>query len=113
MNKNVKGQQALAFVRQRHGLPGGDLDRIKRQQVFLSAVFRKLYDQGTIGNPLRIQRLLGAISKSMLMDSRAGQESAATGGSTAEPDRRQPQLRSDPAAARKPDHRRRRIGVAA
>ena len=33
----IKGTQALAFVRQRHGLPHGDLDRIKRQQYFLSA----------------------------------------------------------------------------
>jgi len=68
INKNVQGQQALAFVRQRHGLPGGDLDRIKRQQVFLSAVFGKLYSQGTVTNPLRIEHLLKAISSSLSMD---------------------------------------------
>ncbi len=34
--------QALAFVRQRHGLENGDLDRTHRQQAFLSAVMRQL-----------------------------------------------------------------------
>ena len=38
----IKGAQALAFVRQRHGLPHGDLDRIKRQQYFLRAAFDKI-----------------------------------------------------------------------
>ncbi len=68
INKDVQGQQALAFVRQRHGLPNGDLDRIKRQQVFLSAVFKKLYSKGVISNPLRVQGLLRAVAKSLSMD---------------------------------------------
>ena len=38
--QTVVGNQALAFVRQRHGLPNGDIDRIKRQQQFLGSVFR-------------------------------------------------------------------------
>ncbi|MFJ5991177.1 LCP family protein [Lentzea sp. NPDC092896] len=31
----LQGEWALAFLRQRHGLPHGDLDRAKRQQMFL------------------------------------------------------------------------------
>ncbi|MEV5721619.1 LCP family protein, partial [Amycolatopsis mediterranei] len=31
--QTVSGKEALSFVRQRHGLPDGDLDRVKRQQV--------------------------------------------------------------------------------
>ncbi|MFJ8963897.1 LCP family protein [Lentzea sp. NPDC102401] len=31
----LQGDRALAFLRQRHGLPNGDLDRAKRQQMFL------------------------------------------------------------------------------
>jgi LCP family protein required for cell wall assembly len=48
----IKGTQALAFVRQRYGLPNGvdDLDRIQRQQYFLSAVFRKLSSAGVLLN---------------------------------------------------------------
>ncbi|HEX2902136.1 MAG TPA: LCP family protein [Jatrophihabitans sp.] len=67
-NNTIKGLQALAFVRQRHGLPGGDLDRIKRQQYFLSAVFRKLTSSGTLLNPLKLQNLLKAITSSLTMD---------------------------------------------
>jgi LCP family protein required for cell wall assembly len=40
----VTGDAALGFVRQRHGLPKGDLDRIKRAQVFLQGVMSKLGD---------------------------------------------------------------------
>ena len=33
---------ALAFVRQRHGLDGGDLDRIARQQAFIAGLTQRL-----------------------------------------------------------------------
>ena len=65
---NIQGLQALAFVRQRHGLPNGDLDRIKRQQYFLSAVFRKMISGGTLLNPIKLQNLLKAVTSSLTMD---------------------------------------------
>nr|WP_052479147.1 LCP family protein [Kibdelosporangium sp. MJ126-NF4]CTQ89412.1 Cell envelope-associated transcriptional attenuator LytR-CpsA-Psr, subfamily A1 (as in PMID19099556) [Kibdelosporangium sp. MJ126-NF4] len=40
--QTISGEQALAFVRQRHDLPNGDLDRITRQQAFLRALVAKL-----------------------------------------------------------------------
>jgi LCP family protein required for cell wall assembly len=64
----IKGTQALAFVRQRYNLPHGDLDRIKRQQYFLSAVFRKMSSTGTLLNPLKLRNLLKAVSSSLQMD---------------------------------------------
>ncbi len=64
----IQGKQALAFVRQRYGLPNGDLDRIKRQQYFLSAVFRKLSTAGVLLNPLKLQKLLTAVTQSLQMD---------------------------------------------
>lgn len=64
----IKGKQALAFVRQRHGLPRGDLDRIARQQYFLGAVFRKVSSAGTIVNPFKLNDLLSAVSSSLLKD---------------------------------------------
>jgi len=66
--QTIKGKQALAFVRQRHGLPHGDLDRIVRQQYFLSALFRKMKSAGVIGNPIKLSRLLGDIGSSVRMD---------------------------------------------
>jgi anionic cell wall polymer biosynthesis LytR-Cps2A-Psr (LCP) family protein len=35
--QTLEGPAALAFVRQRHGLPRGDLDRVVRQQAFLAS----------------------------------------------------------------------------
>jgi LCP family protein required for cell wall assembly len=64
----IKGTQALAFVRQRYGLRNGDLDRIKRQQYFLSAVFRKMSTAGTLLNPRKLNNLLKAVSSSLQMD---------------------------------------------
>jgi LCP family protein required for cell wall assembly len=64
----IKGAQALAFVRQRHGLPHGDLDRIKRQQYFLAAAFDKIESAGILLNPLKLHKLLKAIGSSLLID---------------------------------------------
>jgi LCP family protein required for cell wall assembly len=64
----IKGAQALAFVRQRHGLPHGDLDRIRRQQYFLSAAFRKVASAGVLLNPFKLHSLLTAVSSSLLTD---------------------------------------------
>jgi LCP family protein required for cell wall assembly len=51
----VKGPQALAFVRQRKGLPRGDIDRIARQQQFLAAMLRRATSRGIL---LRLDRVL-------------------------------------------------------
>jgi LCP family protein required for cell wall assembly len=65
----IEGTQALAFVRQRHGLALSDLDRVKRQQYFLTASFRKITTAGVLLNPFKLQRLLNAVSSSLYMDS--------------------------------------------
>ncbi len=64
----IQGTQALAFVRQRDGLPLGDLDRIKRQQYFIKSVFHKLTGSGALLNPFTVQSLLNAVSSSLLTD---------------------------------------------
>jgi LCP family protein required for cell wall assembly len=64
----IEGKQALAFVRQRHGLPRGDLDRIARQQYFLAATFRKIKSAGVIANPIKLKRLVDAVGSSLRMD---------------------------------------------
>jgi LCP family protein required for cell wall assembly len=65
----VTGTQALAFVRQRHGLPGGDLDRITRQQVFLASAVNRVLSAGTLVNPFALDRLTGVIARSVTLDS--------------------------------------------
>jgi LCP family protein required for cell wall assembly len=64
----IEGTQALAFVRQRHGLPGGDLDRVRRQQYFIGAVFRKIESAGVLLNPVALTRLLDSVTKVLSTD---------------------------------------------
>ncbi|ONH32273.1 LCP family protein [Pseudofrankia asymbiotica] len=65
---HIDGEQALAFVRQRHGLPNGDFDRIHRQQQFIGAVFEKATSTGVLANPARLEGLLQAALSSLTVD---------------------------------------------
>ncbi len=64
----VNGFQALAFVRQRYGLPNGDLDRIKRQQAFIASITRKVLSSGTLLDPFKLNNFLNAATKSVQVD---------------------------------------------
>jgi hypothetical protein len=64
----LNAKQALSFVRQRHGLPRGDLDREVRQQYFLSAELHKVLSAGTLLNPVKQQHLLSAVSSALETD---------------------------------------------
>jgi LCP family protein required for cell wall assembly len=66
--QTVAGQSAVAFVRQRHGLPNGDIDRIKRQQQFLGSVFRAASQTGVLFNPVAITHLLTALRDALTLD---------------------------------------------
>ena len=59
---------ALAFVRQRHGLPEGDLSRIRRQQVFLAAVAAKILSGGTLTDPAKLGGLIKVVHQSVVLD---------------------------------------------
>ena len=64
----LNAQQALSFVRQRHGLPRGDLDRVVRQQYFLSVEAHKFLSAGTLLNPGKLTQVLDAVSGSLETD---------------------------------------------
>ncbi|MFC0113696.1 LCP family protein [Kibdelosporangium aridum] len=66
--QEVSGVQALQFVRQRHGLPNGDLDRIVRQQVFMKSMATKVLSAGTLTDQSKLDKLLVAIKKSVVLD---------------------------------------------
>lgn len=65
---HVDGEDALAYVRQRAGLPGGDFDRIKRQQSFLRALSRKVLRTQTFVNPPRLYDVLDSVTRSLAVD---------------------------------------------
>jgi LCP family protein required for cell wall assembly len=64
----IAGPDALAFVRQRHGLPRGDLDRIVRQQAYMASLAHKVLTAGTLANPSRINQLINATQQSLVLD---------------------------------------------
>ncbi|HEY0247605.1 MAG TPA: LCP family protein [Gryllotalpicola sp.] len=63
---SIKGQQALAFLRTRHGVgDGSDLGRISNQQVFLSSLVRTIKSADTLGNPIKVYSLAKAAASNM------------------------------------------------
>lgn len=66
--QTLNGTQALSFVRQRHDLPRGDLDRIVRQQVFMASLVRNVLSAGTLTNPSRLRDLSNAAERSVTLD---------------------------------------------
>ena len=67
--QTITGAQALEFVRQRHGLPNGDLDRTHRQQAFITGVITKFRTQGLFGDIGKLQNLLNVAKKDVVIDS--------------------------------------------
>jgi LCP family protein required for cell wall assembly len=65
--QTISGAQALSFVRQRYGLPNGDLDRIVRQQVFLGALANKVLSADMLTSPSKARDLIAAVQKSVVL----------------------------------------------
>jgi LCP family protein required for cell wall assembly len=65
--QRLNASEALAFVRQRHGLDNGDLDRTHRQQAFISSVMRELQDSGTFTNLDKMKGLMAVARKDVVL----------------------------------------------
>src|SRR6201991_711349 len=65
--QRLDASQALAFVRQRHGLDNGDLDRTHRQHAFISSVMRQLQDTGTFSNLDKLNGLMAVARKDVVL----------------------------------------------
>ena len=67
--QRLNASEALAFVRQRHGLDNGDLDRTHRQQAFISSVMRELQAAGTFTNIDKLKSLMAVARKDVVLSS--------------------------------------------
>src|ERR1700743_3827545 len=67
--QKLDGPQALSFVRQRHELPRGDLDRVVRQQVVMSSLAHQVISSKTLSSPATMHRLQSAIQRSVVLSS--------------------------------------------
>jgi LCP family protein required for cell wall assembly len=69
----LQGWTALQFLRSRHGVgDGSDTTRISNQQLFLSALMRKIKSEGTLTNPLTIYALAKAAASNMQLSTSLG-----------------------------------------
>ncbi|MFG1791531.1 LCP family protein [Nocardia sp. NPDC049149] len=66
--QRLDGPSALSFVRQRHNLPRGDLDRIVRQQVFMAQLVGQVLSAKTLSNPGRMKQLSDAVGRTVVLD---------------------------------------------
>jgi LCP family protein required for cell wall assembly len=66
--QTISGAEALEFVRQRHGLPRGDFDRIIRQQVFIAGVLRKMLSDEVLLDLGKQRELVSAAATSLTVD---------------------------------------------
>ena len=66
--QTLNGLESLAFVRQRHGLPRGDIDRIVRQQVYMASLVNKILSSDTLTSPGKLNDMAKAVEKSVVID---------------------------------------------
>ncbi len=65
--QKLNGPQALSFVRQRHDLPRGDLDRVVRQQAVMASLAHQVISGKTLSSPATLNRLEGAVQRSVVL----------------------------------------------
>lgn len=64
----LEGHDALAFLRSRHGVgDGSDLGRISSQQVFMSALVRKVTADGVLDDPATLYRIATSATQTMTL----------------------------------------------
>jgi anionic cell wall polymer biosynthesis LytR-Cps2A-Psr (LCP) family protein len=64
----VAGEEALWFVRERHQLPGGDLDRAENQRNVIKAVVQKGLSAKVISDPATFTTFIGNVAKHLTVD---------------------------------------------
>ena len=71
--QNVRGKEALAYVRSRYAVGNGsDIGRIKRQQAFVASLVNKVVSAGTLARVDRLVSFLDAATKTVQVDSGLG-----------------------------------------
>lgn len=66
---SVQGDQALAFLRTRHGFGnGGDEGRIRAQQSFMASMVRKVQDEGTLNNLPKLYSIAETVTRNLTVD---------------------------------------------
>ena len=66
--QRLNGAQALAYTRERKSLPGGDFDRINRQQAWMRAIVSQVLHGGILTDPTKLYGFLSVVTQTMAVD---------------------------------------------
>jgi LCP family protein required for cell wall assembly len=58
---HIEGQRALKWVRERHAFPGSDYQRVRNQQQFLKAVFKKVLSPEVLASPNKLFDVVNSV----------------------------------------------------
>ncbi|MFG2906033.1 LCP family protein [Kitasatospora sp. NPDC048286] len=76
----LNGQQALAFVRTRHGVgDGSDLGRIELQKQMVKSLLQQVGGSGMLTNPVKLWSVGDTVTKSITTDSALGSVNSLVG----------------------------------
>lgn len=64
----LNGEQALAYVGQRYGLPGGDLDRVQRQQAVLRTLMQESLHAEMRSDPDQVAHFVSEVLEHVAVD---------------------------------------------
>jgi LCP family protein required for cell wall assembly len=66
--QHLDGAQALVYVRERKSLPGGDFDRVRREQNALRALVSSALSSGTLSSPTKAYDLVNSTTQHVGVD---------------------------------------------
>jgi LCP family protein required for cell wall assembly len=66
--QTIGGDDALKFVRQRHGLPNFDLDRVVRQQVYIAGMLRNILSSDLLLDLGKQKAIVEQVGSSLTLD---------------------------------------------
>jgi LCP family protein required for cell wall assembly len=64
----ITGKEALWFVRERHALPGGDLDRAENQRKVIKAIVSKGLSPRVVSDPLKFTTFIAGMAQHLTVD---------------------------------------------
>jgi polyisoprenyl-teichoic acid--peptidoglycan teichoic acid transferase len=64
----ISGKKALWFVRERHSLPGGDLDRAANQRDVIKAIVEKGLSADIVADPVKFTNFISNVAKNITVD---------------------------------------------
>lgn len=73
-NITISGEEALAYVRERYALPGGDLDRAARQRNVVKALILKLLKPEVLANPATFNAVVTKLGGYVTVDDKLTNE---------------------------------------